>query len=95
VVVLRRGHSFPNAWEVDSVEAEGPRVRFTYRRTPNIGASTGDVHPYIYWCKLPESHHDVYTLELFNDDRKSVELRRECALIRPRPQPPITIFDDK
>jgi hypothetical protein len=97
VAILRPSHSTPHAWEVESVEAEGPRVRFTYRRTPNLLASTGDVHAYIYWCKLPESHHDVYTLELFNDDRKSVELRRECAIVRPprRPPLPLHLLEDK
>ncbi|MBY0458770.1 MAG: hypothetical protein K2V38_15645 [Gemmataceae bacterium] len=86
VAILRPTNSSPPGWEVTSVESFGYRVRLNYQRPKGVAGGTADVHPYVYWCKLPESHHLDYQLELYDEDEEVVALTR-----RVRVRPPITI----
>ena len=93
VVVFGGTSSTPPGWKVESVVARGDAVRFSFRRADPLIA-TGDVHPYVYWCKLPDARFDSYQLELFDLDADRVMLSRWQPIRRP-PAAPLTVDDDK
>jgi hypothetical protein len=80
VVILPPSSSSPPSWMVESVEAFGDRIRFNYRYNTEAVFVTLDSHPYLYWCKLPEVHHTVYQVELFDAHDEKVVFTRRCAL---------------
>ncbi|MBA4063460.1 MAG: hypothetical protein C0501_07060 [Isosphaera sp.] len=88
VVTLR-----PSRWRVEAVESYGSRVRFRYSRPESLFA-TGDLHPYVYWCRLPEAHHDVYRVELFDEGEGEVVLTRRVRVRRPVEPDPVVVDPD-
>lgn len=96
VVVLPGAHSSPPAWEVVAAESYGSRLRVRYRYDTEAAIGSNDVHPYIYWCKVPETHHREYQLELFDEAKQRVVLSRQVQMQYPLTQDdePVSKKDD-
>jgi hypothetical protein len=79
VAYFGMGPSNPGFGRVQAAEVRGRTVRVVYSRAPSNTATDDDVHYYV-WVPLGQAQAGIYTLELFDADRKDVTLLRRVAV---------------
>jgi hypothetical protein len=77
VAFLGTSGSSPPEWLVGSARLKGNEVRLVYRKKSSESA---DAFPYLVWVPLGKLKPGIYTVELFDEDKRRVTLLRRVTI---------------